>query len=201
MKASSLSVERAKNIVDRCVITYLERRGRGEDELPPTQRLDSPAQTPDEKENPWRSIPVRQHTSPSSKAMLDGTLSGSPPDELQIDESLLGASAAIRDLSDFDQFTYTATEASPPKKRPTPHGPGPPGSSHRAQVPAKPSRQPPPPPLNTSDRKGSQRTQPILSPVAGADLTSRPPLARQLSAKEVERRQRYDRVKTVFRPL
>lgn len=200
MKASSLSVERAKTIIDRCIMTYLERRGRGEDTLSPVPKVDSLAQTPDEKENPLHSMPIRQRTSQSHKVLPDDPLSGSPPEELQIDESLAGASAAIRDFSDFDQFAYIAPESSPPKKRPTPHGPGPPGSSQRGQVLTKPNRQPPPP-LIISDRKYSQRSQPTIHSASAVDASSRPPPVRQLSAQEVERRQKYDRVKMIFRPL
>ncbi|KAF2480327.1 hypothetical protein BDY17DRAFT_256594 [Neohortaea acidophila] len=133
-KPLPLSVERAKGIIDRCVVAYLDSRCRKEHEVRPTRAVSSPLQTPEEKGNPLNSIPIRGKQNPTLRQLVDAPLSSSPPD---------------RPL--------------PPKRKP-----------------------PPPPTFGKSDpipHHSGHASSPNMTP------------------QEAERRRRYDRVKTIFRPL
>ena len=159
-----LSVERTRALIDRCITSYLEARCRREEDHA-IRKPESPAQTPEEKENPMNALPMRtKYESSDEKESMDAPMSTSPPDTPHSDETLRPTSAAIRDFSDFDQFAYMRKATPPPSPKPTLHGPGPPGSVQRKPVPAKPNRKPPLPPMTTSDGTASQRLHPNAAP-------------------------------------
>lgn len=190
-----LSPERTRAIIDRCVMTYLETRCRKEEAL--FRKLDSPAQTPEERDNPMQNLAI--HLRPNQE-LKDAPLSSSPPDKPQVDGAATATCAAIRDFVDFDQFSYNR-EDTPPLDRPTPHGPGPPTPIARKPLPEKPNRKPPPPPMNIANRRPSQNLLPNVNLLPPGDPSSKPPVSPRLTAHEIEQRRRYDRVKTIFRPL
>ena len=201
-RALPLSVERTRVIIDRCLMTYLEARCRREEETTSGRKFESPVQTPEEQENPVNSVSIRpRQETPAAKQLTDAPVSSSPPDTPQPDETARPTSAVIKDFTDFEQFAYMRTDTLPPETRPTPHGPGPPSSSSipRKALPTPPNRKPPPPPMNIANRTPSQRLQPNGTP--NGEVSSRPPPSPRPTQQEIERRRRYDRVKTIFRPL
>ena len=201
--AMPLSVERTRAIIDRCVLTYLEARCRREEDAPLGRKPISPLQTPEERENPMNALPIRlpRQGTPTAKQLVDAPLSTSPPDTPQLDENSATPSAAIRDISDID-LAYTRKDAPSANVKPTPHGPGPPASIQRKPVPAKPDRKPPPPPpMSLANRRPSQNLHPSGTQLQHPEFASRAPLSPRLNAQELEHRRRYDRVKTIFRPL
>ena len=202
VRVMPLSVERTRAIIDRCVVTYLEARCRRDEEAPLARKAESPLQTPEEEENPLNTIPIRpRQDTPAGKQLTDAPLATSPPDTPQLDEILPPSSAVIKDFSHFDHFAYTRTDTPPIEAKPTSHSPGPPASIQRKPVPARPDRKPPPPPVATANRTPSQKLHPTSTCVPNGDPLSRPPLSPRPTALEMEHRRRYDRVKTIFRPL
>ncbi|KAK5175634.1 putative E3 ubiquitin-protein ligase [Saxophila tyrrhenica] len=198
-----LSVERTRAIIDRCVVTYLEARCRREEEIIPNRRTETPLQTPDEKENPLDGIPIRAKKERTSKELTDAPLSTSPPDEPQLETTMSNtsvASAAIRNFTDFDQFAYVRSDTPPVEQQASPHGPGPPHSVPRKPVPEKPTRRPPPPPMDVARRTSSQKLA-NGSLVPSGQRSPRVPPSPRPRTNEFEQRRRYDRVKTIFRPL
>ncbi|KAK3684600.1 putative E3 ubiquitin-protein ligase [Vermiconidia calcicola] len=195
-----LSVERTRAIIDRCVLTYLEARCRREEHQHTMKKPETPLQTPAEKENPLNGVPIRPRTKDSSpKDLTDAPLAASPPDTPQLDETL---SAVIRDFTDLDAFAYLRSTTPPIEQQSAPHGPGPPAASvQRKPVPAKPTRRPPPPPIDLANRTPSQKLHPNGNAAPQGDPSSRPLPSPRLTTAEVEQRRWYDRVKTIFRPL
>ena len=188
-----LSVERTRAIIDRCILAYLETRCRRED--PAIRKPESPAQTPEEEENPINGLPIRQRQNAAPRELNDAPLSSSPPDKPQM-------GGAIRDFNDFDQFSYNR-EDTPPIEQPTPHGPGPPSSVPRKPVLNRPTRKPPlpPMPMNVANRTPSQKLHPNGTLLPPPEPSPKPPMSPRPTAHEIEQRRRYDRVKTIFRPL
>lgn len=196
-----LSVERTRAIIDRCVVAYLESRCRPEHEMVPGKRTETPLQTPDEKEDPMESIPISpKKARVTSKELTDAPLSSSPPDPPPA-TSTSTTSAAIRDFTDFDQFAYMRSDTPPIERQPIPHGPGPPTSIPRKPVPEQPTRKPPPPPVDTTKRTPSQRLGTNGSLMPSGLKSPKPPPSPRPKTGELESRRRYDRVKTIFRPL
>ena len=202
MRPLPLSVERTRIIIDRCVLSYLEARCRRED-APSVRKPESPLQTPEEKENPMHALSIRpRQETPAATQLVDAPVSSSPPDTPQHDGAVLPASAAIRDFTDFEQFAYTREDTPPPfESQPTPHGPGPPSSVQRKPVPAKPTRKPPPPPMDIANRTPSHKLHPNGNLTPHGEPPLRPPLSPRPTTYELEQRKRYDRAKTIFRPL
>lgn len=197
LRTLPLTIERTRSIIDRCIITYLEVRCRRE-EHSGGKKPESPAQTPEEKENPLNAVPIRpRQPSQGVKQLVDAPMSCSPPDTPEPAEATVTASANIRDFSDFDLFAYHRTDTPPPAaSQAGPRGPGPPASVPRKPVPAQPIRKPPPPPLNATNRAASQRF-----PGQNGELSPKPQLSPRPTPHESDQRRRYDRVKTIFRPL
>ncbi len=197
-----LSVERTRAIIDRCIVTYLEARCRREEEIQSGKRRQTPLQTPDEKENPLDDMPLQSKAERvTSKELTDMPLSTSPPDSPQRKEPASTASAAIRDFTEFDQFAYMRSDTPPIEHQPTPHGPGPPAPISRKPVPQKPTRRPPHPPVDVTKRTPSQElgANGYLMPLG--QRSPRPPPSPRPATSEMEQRRRYDRVKTIFKPL
>ena len=194
-----LSVERTRAIIDRCILAYLEARCRREEAA--FKKPESPAQTPEEQENPMNGLPTRPRQVSPPTQLKDAPSSSSPPDTPRVDRKLAGASAAIRDFNDFDLFSYNREDTPPLESQPTPHGPGPPTSIPRKPLPGKPNRRPPPPPMNIANRTPSQKLHPNGGLAPHGEPSPKPPISPRPTAHEIEQRRRYDRVKTIFRPL
>ena len=197
LKTLPLSLERTRAIIDRCILTYLEVRCRREEQSG-GKKPESPAQTPEEKENPMNAVPIRaRQASQGPKQLADAPISSSPPDTPEPEEATITASANIRDFTDFDLFAYHRTDTPPPAEgQSAPQGPGPPAAVPRKPVPIQPNRKPPPPPLNATNRAASQRV-----PTQNGESSPKPQMSPRPTPHEIEQRRRYDRVKMIFRPL
>ncbi|KXL44934.1 hypothetical protein M433DRAFT_89969 [Acidomyces richmondensis BFW] len=103
----------------------------------------------------------------------------------------------------IDLLSYMRTDAPPPQQRPaTAHGPGPPPPVvQRRPLPAKPTRKPPPPPVDPVKRTPSQNLYPNGSTTPNGMPSPRMPHSPRPTAPDYKARERYDRVKTIFKPL
>ncbi|TKA64535.1 hypothetical protein B0A55_11623 [Friedmanniomyces simplex] len=210
-----LSVERTRAIVDKCVMSYLEGRCRRV-ELQQQPVIPPPS-------SPWK-VELEQSRKPSEevvtqprdlhkqpgdgddagKQLSDAPLSTSPPDTPDVEEVPIVHSATIRDFRDIDPFSFMRTDTPPPEQsRAKLHGPGPPAaaSSSKQPVPTKPQRKPPPPPVNVGKPLPSHNLHPHGSPVPNGVPSPRPQLSPKFTQAEIDARQRYDRVRSIFRPL
>ncbi|KAK3066837.1 putative E3 ubiquitin-protein ligase, partial [Teratosphaeriaceae sp. CCFEE 6253] len=219
-----LSVERTRAIVDRCVVAYLEDRCKRTEQAalsvsprklermnfgPEDTSSSSPALQQESKmrdgaaQPPQEPANDRRNSDEAGRRLTDAPITSSPPDTPEAEELPIVHSATIRDLRDIDPFAFMRTDTPPPEQsRLGPQGPGPPqSSSQRSALPTRPNRKPPPPPVNVGKRTASQTLHPNGSPVPSALLSPRPQLSPRLTQSEINARQRYDRVRTIFRPL
>ncbi|KXS97368.1 hypothetical protein AC578_9600 [Pseudocercospora eumusae] len=97
------------------------------------------------------------------------------------------------------ELTEHAISTTPPDE------PVPPASVSRKPlpIPARPSRKPPPPPMSFPNRRPSHN---LLPPPNGSlqsngHMSPRHQPSPRATAEDTEQRRRYDRVKTIFRPL
>lgn len=216
MKAP-LSVERTKAIIDRCLAVYLQDRCRRyEERMGQLKREGQPSiQTPpaDDARTPELSMPPTGQVKPD--IMVNDTRVQAPPADAseRTDLSKSEPSATIRDFSDFNLFAGTRTDTPSPNvndpiisSAPAPKlGPSmPPPPISRKPVPSQPARKPPPPPVDTTKRmppplprQGSGGP----SIAVNGERPARPQQSPRLTPEEIEQRKRYDRVKTIFRPL
>jgi E3 ubiquitin-protein ligase HECTD2 len=211
----SLSVERTVAIIEeKCLAVYLldrcrrheERVGRSRPELPrssSSKRPDNAVPIPPAQNNATHCMaaPIRTTSKPATQ-LIDAPLSTSPPDA----SGSYAPSAVIRDFDDFDLFAGTRLDTPPPpgSKSTAATGSSAPPSLARKPVPSQPMRKPPPPPLPTD---AARRMPPPLRQSSAPTIAvngERPPRPQQsprLTPEEIEQRKRYDRVKTIFRPL
>lgn len=205
-----LNVDRTRAIINKCLIAYLQSRCRKQ-EQPPLQPQPQPQPQPHkpslpaeelstspEKNRATQALPIRpQETDTLGKQLTDAPMSSSPPDTPDGAETPITHTATIRDLKDIDLLSCMRTDAPPPQQRPaTAHGPGPPPSGvPRRPLPAKPTRKPPPPPVDLTKRSPLQNLHPNGMP--SPRLLPSP----RLPAAESKARERYERVKTIFKPL
>ncbi|KAK5133595.1 hypothetical protein LTR08_007543 [Meristemomyces frigidus] len=203
-KAVPLSIERTRAIIDKCLVNYLEARCKRLNQLPslspkPTLLPALPADT----ESPFFAIPcMPRQDSGSGKQLLDAPLSSSPPDTPNPEVSSATHSATIRDFTDIDLFSYMRTDTPPPDTTATPHAPGPPPMPDcRKQIPMRPTRRPPPPPVNITNRTPSQRLNPTSNLPQNGLPSPRAQLSPRPTPAELKERARFDRVRTIFRPL
>ncbi|KAK5725715.1 putative E3 ubiquitin-protein ligase [Elasticomyces elasticus] len=199
-----LSVERTRAIVDKCVTTYLEARCRRVENspcAPPSPRKSeelsklSDGETTQPEDIPQNTSQVNE----AGKQLTDTPLSTSPPDTPE--ETPIVHSATIRDFRDIDPFSFMRTETPPPEQS-KPQGPGPPPATANGKaLPLRPNRKPPPPPVNVAKRVPSTNLHPNGSPVPNALPSPRPQLSPRPTQAEMDARQRYDRIRSIFRPL
>ncbi|GAB7358795.1 hypothetical protein MBLNU230_g4020t1 [Neophaeotheca triangularis] len=194
-----VSVERTRAIIDRCLMAYLEARCRRQgDHHAASKSTGTPikiARTPDEELSEGMGGLGLQPSARTgqSGAQNDAHVASSPPDTYN--ELTLTASATIRDFSDFDMFAFQRTETPPPGTSAETPGLLSTGLA-RKPLPPKPGRKPPPPPVDASLRPTSQRI-----PAEGEKSPHYQQHSPRMTPEEIERRKRYDRVKTIFRPL
>lgn len=182
-----LSVQRSKAIIDQCLVTYFESR---------CKRVKVP----------------RNHTLPLPKVVLsdpfvNGTLASSEKTtntdtqtanpELPVTPAGT-PSATIKDFADFDWFPVSPTYNDAPssaKPLQTPITPSPVnvpgGTSPAINIPPPPNRPPPAPPAAGSGSASWTRDASFPTP----SMTT--PKAPEATSAQV----RYDRVKTIFKPL
>lgn len=212
-----LTMERTSAIIDRCVLTYLEERCKRFSQQPPkplSPGLAPPAYLPPPaKEEAIAGVHVKpRKDSQQGKQLTDAPVSSSPPDTPDINELAAKHSATIKDFEDIDFFSYTRTETPPLAQQLTPHGPGPPATGvsvpfastdplARRPMPARPNRKPPPPPVAVAQRTPSEKLQPNGNAISNSLPSPRPQMSPRPSHIESKERQRYERVKTIFRPL
>ena len=212
-----LSVQRTQTIIEKCLAVYLEDRCRRHEERVGGPRAEpSPSSCSKRPDNAVPTLPAENNvtrpmaaptrtTSKPATLLQDAPLSTSPPDAPESSGS--APSAVIRDFDDFDLFAGTRLDTPPP-----------PGSSSapatvplakpslaRKPVPSQPTRKPPPPPL-PSDAARRMPPPPLRQSSApsiavNGERQSRPQQSPRLTPEEIEQRKRYDRVKTIFRPL
>ncbi|KAM0708633.1 hypothetical protein Q7P35_005285 [Cladosporium inversicolor] len=214
----SLSVERTIAIIEeKCLAAYLLDRCRRHEgrvggpraEPKPSsssKRPDNVVPTPPAENNVTRCMaaPTRTTSKPAT-ALQDTPLSTSPPDSSEPSRSV--PSAVIRDFDDFDLFAGTRLDTPPlPGSNPTSAtGSSAPASMPRRPVPSQPTRKPPPPPLPTDAARRMpppplrQSSAPQIA--VNGEWQPRPQPSPRLTPEEIEQRKRYDRVKTIFRPL
>lgn len=205
-----LSVERTRAIIDKCLVTYLEARCRRTDEVATKgkerERVEEkgkerPVPTSSTSDSVTGSIPIRpQREHRGSTQLVDPPVSTSPP-ESPITNSF-NHDGTVKSFADFDLFAHDRVDNPPPSTQPLVSGPGPPLSSSvpRKPVPQQPPRRPPPAPIAVGSRTSS-RLNGNSGPGRIEDGSSRPMHSPRLTAEEAEQRKRYDRVKTIFRPL
>ena len=203
-----LSVERTKMIIDRCVLTYLEERCRKREPpaQPPTPALGTESLQQSAKpilqERPASAfVPIKARAEGGAgKQLVDPPLSSSPPDA----PKPVRYSATITDLRELDPFGYMRIDT-PPPNRPQPNVQGPvlskPPSTPSQAGPSRVSRKPPPAPLDVSKRAPSQSLRPQGSSLPNGMPSPRPQMSPRHPPVELKERQRYERVKTIFRPL
>lgn len=193
--ARPFSVERTRTIIDRCLIAYLEARCKRHGEEHALKSIGKPskiARTPDEELSEGMGGLSVQGQDGQDKNRFTAPVASSPPDTSN--ELTLPTSATIRNFDDFDMFAFQRTDTPPP------------GSSAetpdllsnevaRKPLPPKPGRRPPPPPVDIHRRPPSQRVQP------NDERSPRQQYSPRMTSEEIEQRKRYDRVKTIFRPL
>lgn len=215
-----LSVERTRAIIEKCLAVYLqdrcrrheERVGGSRAEQPPSfasKRPDQPIQTPPSEDNVARAMAAPMRSSGKMATQLnDAPVSTSPPDALGLSDFTCSApSAAIRDFADFDLFAGTRLDTPPPSgDAPAPaSGTSLPPSLNRKPVPSQPTRKPPPPPMPMDAARRMpppplrQSSAPTIA--VNGERQMRPQQSPRLTPEELEQRKRYDRVKTIFRPL
>lgn len=216
-----LSVERTRTIIEKCLAVYLqdrcrrheERVGGSTAEAPPSlvsKKPDHPIPTPPAESNVSRAMTAPMlNPSKTATQLSDAPVSTSPPDELGPSAfSFSAPSAAIRDFDDFDLFAGTRLDTPPPAGSTNPPATGPslPPSLTRKPVPSQPTRKPPPPPLPMDAARRMPPPPPLRqnsapSIAVNGERQSRPQQSPRLTPEELEQRKRYDRVKTIFRPL
>lgn len=214
-----LSIDRTRAIIDSCLAVYLQDRCRRHEErvggLPkepapaPWKQPDLPVQTPPAADDTHQglAIPKREGKKPAVQ-LNDAAVSSSPPDAAPaIDPTESMSSATIRDFSDFNLFAGARMDTPPSTKTPasgTASSMPPPPSVPRKPVPSQPTRKPPPPPGDGHRRMpppppSRQSSGPTIA--INGERPSRPQQSPLLTPEEIESRKRYDRVKTIFRPL
>jgi len=200
-----LTIERTRVIIDRCLKTYLETRLKRLEEQ--SVHTPKPADTPkdstaDDVHESAHVLPVRpRELAAHGEQLVDAPMSSSPPDTPGSDEVPPMHSATIRDYTDIDQFAFTRKDTPPPDPQPVPHGPEVPSTTPRKIAPPRPNRKPPPPPVNVTNRPPSQKLRLNGGGTPNGHPSSRAQLSPRMTAAELEQRRRYERVKTIFRPL
>ncbi|GAB7354999.1 hypothetical protein MBLNU459_g5609t3 [Dothideomycetes sp. NU459] len=188
----------SKAIIDRCLLTYLEARGRRE--------LATRAQTVKDyvsaSVEPVRelgSVPITNEATFITETFASGDARTATITPVTPTDALTGLhSATIKDAADFEWFpmsmTFPARSSSSPVK-PTFSPIAPISTSPKkdlsgvASIPPLPSRKPPLPPDQLSSP--SRATPPLPNYRAGSKVNP------ELSASQ----QQYERVKTIFKPL
>ena len=212
-----LSVQRTQTIIEKCLAVYLEDRCRRHEERVGgsraeasssscSRRPDDAIPTPPAEKNvtPSMAAPTRTINKPAT-LLEDAPLSTSPPDAPEL--SCSAPSAVIRDFDDFDLFAGTRLDTPPRGSSSTPAtGSQAKPSVPRKPVPSQPTRKPPPPPLSSDAARRmppppSVRQSSAPSIAVNGERQSRPQQSPRLTPEEIEQRKRYDRVKTIFRPL
>ena len=212
-----LSVQRTQTIIEKCLAVYLEDRCRRHEERVGgsraeasssscSRRPDDAIPTPPAEKNvtPSMAAPTRTINKPAT-LLEDAPLSTSPPDAPEL--SCSAPSAVIRDFDDFDLFAGTRLDTPPRGSSSTPAtGSQAKPSLPRKPVPSQPTRKPPPPPLSSDAARRmppppSVRQSSAPSIAVNGERQSRPQQSPRLTPEEIEQRKRYDRVKTIFRPL
>lgn len=203
-----LSLERTKAIIDQCLMTYLEARCKRQ--APPASRLpglrnDAPLSP--EKRSPTHTSPVQSSQSGRrNKQLMDAPLSSSPPDAPCMEDLIDAPSATIRSPADIDHFTFIRTDEPRPAQQASAQEYAPPnsGSPSKAEPtgpPNRPRRKPPPPPVNVGRRIPSGRMLQNSVIASHGPGSPTPALSPRPTPAELKQRDRYERVKTIFRPL
>ncbi|KAF7188058.1 putative E3 ubiquitin-protein ligase mug30 [Pseudocercospora fuligena] len=200
-----ISVERTRAIIDKCIVTYLESRCRKPDE-PASRTLPTPKEDvfgPDQLPAAMGAIDLK--TATTAQELTEEAISTSPTDAPKAQAAFLAPSAAIREQTDFSPFSGTRLDTPLITGSSAGDEPAHPGSVSRkpVPVPARPSRKPPPPPMSFPNRRPSHN---LLPPPNGSlrsngHMSPRHQPSPRATAEEIEQRRRYDRVKTIFRPL
>lgn len=214
-----LSVERTRAIIEKCLAVYLqdrckrheERIGSPKMEMPTSSsasmRPHQPVQTPPTEDHISRAMTAPMANQGKMATQSKPTpLSASPPDIPKPSEvNDPSPSAAIRDFADFDLFAGTRLDTpAPTGSSSTPaSGTSMPPPIARKPVPSHPTRKPPPPPIDAARSMPPpplrQSSAPTIS--VNGERPPRPQQSPRLTPEELEQRKRYDRVKTIFRPL
>ncbi|KAJ9620230.1 putative E3 ubiquitin-protein ligase [Taxawa tesnikishii (nom. ined.)] len=194
-----LSTERTRAIINRCLVTYLEARSRAQQTA--SQNAEPPsgsasADCTSRSRDSGKAIEASNTSEESPQAPIAQSPEESPT-------LLPQTSATIRDVADFDQlYLYGAGGtplASPIKSdNATPGTSGPPPKVPPRSTRRAPIRRPPPPP------PGQPRMRPpsmALRGSANTPPTDRPPEVGSTDHRSAEEQRRYDRVKTIFKPL
>jgi E3 ubiquitin-protein ligase HECTD2 len=215
-----LSVERTRAIIQTCMSVYLKDRCQRHEERVAGLRAEQPPSSILRRPDNDVSIPSAENSiaqsmaaparNPNKTAMQlnDAPLSTSPPDVPE-PSAFSGSvpSAVIRDFDDFDLFASTRLDTPPPpgsNSHPSTGGSMPPSLTRRP-VPSQPARKPPPPPLPMDAARRMpppplrQSSAPTIA--VNGERPPRPQQSPRLTPEELEQRKRYDRVKTIFRPL
>jgi E3 ubiquitin-protein ligase HECTD2 len=215
-----LSVERTRAIIEKCLAVYLQDRCRRHEERVEGSRAEPPPSMGFKKaDNPVQTPPAEDDFAPAMAASMrspgkmatqlnDAPVSTSPPDPLGLSAfSDSGPSAAIKDFADFDLFAGTRLATSPlaVDGSTTASGSSLPPSLNRKPLPSHPTRKPPVPPLPVDSTRRMPppplRQSSAPSIAVNRERQPRPQQSPRLTPEELEHRKRYDRVKTIFRPL
>ncbi|KAH9825941.1 Domain Homologous to E6-AP Carboxyl Terminus with [Teratosphaeria destructans] len=205
-----LSVERTRAIIDRCLITYLQSRCRrleqqSSSQPKPVPGLDRTAQSSGNADaaSPTKfAMPIRPKADPVGRQLSDAPVSSSPPDTPDAELEALKHTATIKDFTGIDDFSYRRIETPPPTHKPGANGHGPPDAAvPRKSVPTKPTRKPPPPPMSLPRRQTQQSLHPNGKMTSNGPTSPRGPHSPRPTQSEMRERQRYERVKTIFKPL
>jgi len=192
--AITLSLEKTRAIIDRCILSYLETRGKQISRPPAPGSRILLARTPDEKRNPpaFSAARSRNDTAAALDEPLESPLAEEPLDDL---------SAAIRDFGDYDRFANESIQLLPQRIPPNQHGPGPPNSgqwtpSNRAseQVRTQPATLQHP----ASERRPSQGLLDLTHAKQAIAIAAQNSGANTYDAPLQDR---HSRAKVIFRPL
>ncbi|EON67612.1 hypothetical protein W97_06980 [Coniosporium apollinis CBS 100218] len=200
--ALPLSVETARRIIDKCLTDYLQARiARPELSHSPSRR---PSADPNTLENQL-STSARPLPGPQRLQHKPNFAPDTPPISLS-------PPALEDDRNVFDAALAPSPKALPSPTRRRPAGiplPSPAPAEHidaRTNTPARPTRKPPPPPIqrpgtatestcSAGPSWDNHGARPIPSP--GLPLEPSP----RLTAEQIEQRRRHDSIKIVFKPL
>ncbi|KAF2864264.1 hypothetical protein K470DRAFT_273637 [Piedraia hortae CBS 480.64] len=210
-RAAPLTLERTRAIIDNCIVNYLQSRCRRHEHQPPPPTAQGQATPLPIRNEPMPSPQMRpgspsQAPEPVGRTLVDAPLSTSPPDAPDTDVAP-ALSATIRDFTELDDMAMFLTAAPSPRLSSSiAHGPELPVERVPSMsLPPKPTRGPPPPPVIAANGPVLPSPSNSPHPTSIPSPNPRPPShstpgSRQVSA-ESWHKQRYERVKVIFKPL
>ncbi|KAI5359652.1 Putative HECT domain-containing protein [Septoria linicola] len=197
-----ISLDRTRAIIDRCVLTYLESRCRQQGKA----SIQTPSAPPEDVFGPDQLPAVLASETMVAESTSYELVNAQTFTADQYTTTTPLPKATIRDQVDFKQFGGSRIDTPPDQHLSASNGTESAKVHPRKPVPipTRPSRKPPPPPVQMPGRRPSHNLLPPPNGQLTPNAWTGSPRAQQsprLTAEETEQRREYDRIKAVFRPL